>query len=242
MRACAQALFSRFDLIFARDATSRQHVLSLGFEEEEVEAVPDITHLLAGVPPADPEAWASRVCVVPNARMLDKTSRDVSAGYIGFVVRCIGQVRKAGLEPVIVLHESNDGALVQEIQSRLDTDVRVFDEDARITKGFLGACYANIGSRYHSLVSSLSQATPSVGTSWSHKYNAMFDEYGCAEWLISPDEDGPAVEEKLGRFLAPQHRAALHEQLTTAAERQKSKVERMWQRVEEVLQPSAVPA
>lgn len=235
VRDGVRRMLAPFDLVYARDEVSLKHVWSLGLGGVRVERAPDITHLLDGQPPSDPDAWARRVCVVPNARMLDKTPREVSARYVDFVVSAIGTARGAGLEPVLVLHETNDVDLVAEILRRVDGEVPVFDEDAVVTKGYLGACYANVGSRYHSLVSSLSQGTPSLGTSWTHKYGALFAEYGVPELSLSLRGDDADLDRTLAEVLAPERQGPLRRQLAAAAASQKEKVESMWQAVENVL-------
>ena len=231
VRDAARELFDCFDLIYAREDESLRHVLSCGVSPDKAAACPDISHLLHGVEPSDPDAWAGRVCVVPNARMTDRTDPAVARRYLDFLTLGIEAIYRRGLEPVIVLHETNDDTLLADLLARLDSKPTVIDEDGVTTKGLLQHCYANLGSRYHSLVSSLSQATPTLGTSWAHKYDELFDEYGCTEHLVSPSLDDDALRSKLDGFLAADTNAALRDSLKPRAEAQKAKVEAMWQRV-----------
>ncbi|TVP48688.1 MAG: polysaccharide pyruvyl transferase family protein [Gemmatimonadales bacterium] len=235
IRECARALLGLFDLVYARDADSLAHLASLEVETVEIGRAPDITHLLEGTPPTRPGAWRDRVCVVPNARLLDRTPPEVSRRYVDFVVRSIAAVHTAELEPWIVLHESNDRDLVREILARLDAPVPVLDEDAAVTKGVLGASHAAIGSRYHALVGALSQGVPSIGTSWSHKYDQLFSEYGCPELGFSLQEAEHEVDRAVRSILEPRRRAELHRRISAAAARQKVEVRDMWDRVEAVL-------
>ena len=232
MRASAQRLFQRYDRIYARDEVSFAHLQGLELEGPALGIAPDITHLLKGTPPADEEAWRGRVCIVPNARMIDRTSEEEGDRYFGFVTHCIEAVRGCGLEPCIVVHETNDRALAEKLRTATGVTLPLYDEDALATKGVLGTCYALIGSRYHALISALSQATPSIGTSWSHKYEELFGDYGCSEFLMSPLDAPAEVTRKVERLLDPDVREALHEQLAEKAERQKAKVEAMWESVE----------
>jgi hypothetical protein len=235
LRNRARVLMGFFDLVYARDADSLAHLESLGVASAEVGLVPDITHLLEGTPPSDAGEWARRVCVVPNARLLDRTTPEVSGRYVDYVVRSIASVRKAELEPWIVMHETNDAELVREIQGRLDSPVPILDEDAAVTKGVLGACHASLGSRYHGLVSALSQGTPCVGTSWAHKYDQLFAEYGIPEYSFSLVEDEAEIDGRIRSFLEPGRRDELHHRLTAAAASQKGKVRTMWDRVEQTV-------
>lgn len=232
IRARVGRLLERFEIIYARDERSRQHVLSLGLDPERVRSAPDITHLLEGTPPEE-DVWAERVCIVPNMRMLDRTADGVGSRYVAMLLDGIQIVRTEGFEPILVLHESNDDSLVQRIRASLDFAVPVVDEDARVTKGILGRCHAVLGSRYHSLVGALSQGTPSVGTSWSHKYDMLFEEYGIDEYVLSPTDSPDRLRERLGAILDPGSNGALRATLSAAAERQKERVRAMWEDVEE---------
>ena len=113
----------------------------------------------------------------------------------------------------------------------------MIDEDGVTSKGFLGCCYANFGSRYHSLVSSLSQGTPSMGTSWAHKYEALFKEYHCDDNLISPLLDDGEISRKIDKFLAPDRNNQLRELLSKRSDEQKKKVKKMWQQIEKMIAP-----
>jgi hypothetical protein len=241
VRDSARALLNQFDLVFAREADSFEHVRGLELTGPRVGFAPDITHLAGPVPPPDPDVWASRVCVVPNTRMMDKTAPEVGRRYLDFLIRAIHAFRKGGLEPCLVIHERNDGLLVEELMKGLDFALPVVDEDGAVTKGVLGASYAVLSSRYHALVGALSQGTPALGTSWAHKYDALFEEYGCPECLVRPDRGPDEVESVIRDFIEPGRREALSERLTRIAGEQRAAVERMWEEVEAVLndlQPS----
>ena len=237
VREATQAMFACFDFVYAREAESLRHVLGCGVPAEKAAAVPDVSHLLTGPAPgpADAAAWAGRVAIVPNARMTDRTDPAVAGRYLDFLALSIAAVRERNLEPVILLHETNDDALLAELLERVPEKPRVVDEDGLTTKGILKCCYANIGSRYHSLVSSLSSATPTLGTSWAHKYDELFEEYGCAELLISPSLDDDDLRERMNAFLWDGTNAALRESLRAPAEAQADKVRAMWDHVEELI-------
>lgn len=243
VRERVAALFETVDLIFARDRVSLAHVHELGVPPGKVDVAPDVTHLLAGIPPERPADWARRVCVVPNARMLDKVDAATSARYVGFMLTCLREVRANDLEPVLLLHEANDRALAEELRGALDFPVEIVDVDARRAKGMLGASYALVGSRYHAIISALSQGTPVVGTSWSHKYEELFGDYDTTEHLVSPAMDDAALRAHLRGFLAADAQAGLRARLRERAAVQKAAVSAMWDRVERlILGAGAAPA
>jgi colanic acid/amylovoran biosynthesis protein len=232
MKQASRALFRHVDLVYARDPTSYEHARSLGVDEGKLALSPDISHLVKGVPPPQPEMWLKRVCIVPNARMSDKTDLRTSRAYGNFLLRCAGRVRERGLEPCLLLHESNDRPLAEEVQGAFDNPLPIIDEDALTSKGILGACHAAVSSRYHGLVSALSQGTLVMGTSWSHKYEELFRAYGCERYLVSPLAEAETVDARLSELLDPQSRSVLREGLKERALDQKAKVRAMWERIE----------
>lgn len=232
VRASSARLFEQCDLIYPRDEHSLGYVRALGFDEKMTGVAPDITHLVRGVRPADEEVWRGRVCIIPNARMLDKTRSSTSVGYLDFMVRAIDAVRIRGLEPCLLVHERNDIELAERLRARAGIALPIVNEDARVSKGLLGACCAVIGSRYHALLSALSQGVPALATSWSHKYDALFDDYGCGEYILDPAAPEGEVDPVFDRFLAPVERQRLASRLVERAEAKKAEVRRMWEEVE----------
>lgn len=231
-----QAL-SQFDLIYARDSVSLEHLHTLDLSPSKISLAPDITHLVEPTPPQNSEEWRDRVCIVPNERMLDRTDDKDGTRYISQIKQAIDYVASNGYEPCFVLHETNDRPMVDRLNDSLSEKLPVFDDHALVTKGYLGSCRAVVGSRYHALLSSLSQGTPCLGTSWNHKYEEMFADYNCPEMLLSNNASKDDLQAILDRLLNEQ--STLRNTLTEAAAVQKAKVKAMWEQVETVLNPAA---
>lgn len=234
VRTWSARLLGHCDLVFARDPASLAHLRDLGLGTDAVGLAPDITHLVEGEAPPDPAAWPRRVCLVPNARMLDRTSEAVGRGYRGFLVRAASVARALGLEPVMLVHEENDLPLAQELSAAAG-ELPLIDENALRSKGMIAASYAVIGSRYHAIVSALSQGVPTMGTSWSHKYEMLFQDYGCSDFLVSTDTAVDDLEATLSSFLAATTNADLRRSLSEVAVANKAKVWTMWGRIDALL-------
>jgi polysaccharide pyruvyl transferase WcaK-like protein len=232
LREWAREALGHFELIFARDEVSAVYLLELGLDPEIIYTVPDISHGVDGQGARDAEEWAGRVCIVPSARMIDKTSRAISARYLGFLVCCIRAVSRAGFEPCIMVHEANDLALAREARISAGIHVRIYDESAVVLKGMMGACRGVISSRYHPLVGALSQGTPALGTSWSHKYGSLFDEYEVPEWVVGPAMADGELSARISGWLAADSQRAARRRLAQIGPEQRRKVEVMWRRVE----------
>ncbi|MFP4540354.1 MAG: polysaccharide pyruvyl transferase family protein [Opitutales bacterium] len=241
----AREMLGLFERVYARDAQSRAHLLDLGIPAERVGQAPDVTHLLEGRPLADAELWRKRVAIVPNARMTDRTDPAVAARYVAYLAHCIARVEHAGFEPWILQHEVNDDRIIGQLIEAVGHPLSVADEDALTTKAILGACHAAIASRFHSLVSCLSQGTPAIGTSWSHKYNGLFAEYGFEQFLLSPLDEISTVDARVDDLLQAESHRSLRAQLEMHAASRKAEVEAMWRdviaRIDGVTQEPAAP-
>ena len=224
VRRAARRLFGLFDRIWARDASSRHHLDALGLDPARLGLVPDISLLLppAAPPPGD---WGRRVCVVANARMMDRTDGAVSGRYKAFLAEALRHLRERGADPFLLLHEADDAALTAEISARAG-GVETLDPPALEAKAILGASRAVLSSRYHALVGALSQAVPTIGTSWAHKYDALFRDYGCPEMLLSPAAPDEALRERLD--VALESADGLRAGLAHAAATQARGVRAMW--------------
>jgi polysaccharide pyruvyl transferase WcaK-like protein len=221
------------DLVYARDARSEAHVRELAPGDERIRRAPDFTITLEGRRPADLE---SRVgvgpfaCLVPNDRMLERTSPEIAAGYTDFLRTCAREVTTLGLRPVLVLHEADrDAPFVERLRDALGPDPRVVAEaDPLVLKGILGAATVVISSRYHALISAMSQGVPVVATGWSHKYATLLEDFGIAGQLIDVLADPGELRERLAAAVEGPARTAMTETLRGRAAAQAGEVRAMW--------------
>jgi len=238
----ASEILQLADLIFARDELSRRHVLSLGYPVQRVRVAPDFTNLLSPEMPDNPDQWSQRVCLVPNIRMIDKKPPGIAVAYMGFLRRCAQKVLDLGLEPCILLHHPEDRALATDLQKSLQRHIRLADPPPLKAKGILGSCRAVISSRYHALVSALSQATPALGTSWSHKYRALFRDYSCEECLIERLDSDSEIEEKISLITDEESMRRLVERLRKGSQQHMNRTLEMWTELERFLNGDGAPS
>lgn len=230
-RDACRHLFELADLIYARDSASLEHLRELNLAAEVAGPVPDITHSLLSRLPADAASWKRRVCIIPNARMLDRTDPETAANYFSFMVSAMRMARRHSLEPVLLVHEANDRPLAERLAAVDQVRTPVIVEDALVARGMIGASRAVIGARYHALISALAQGVPALATSWSHKYEQLFADYRRPEWVM-PVNSGP---EAVTHFLRAVADSTTRQQLQLASDRQRIEVEAMWNRVEAML-------
>ncbi|MBN2449850.1 MAG: polysaccharide pyruvyl transferase family protein [Lentisphaeria bacterium] len=241
MASTAAGVLQLADLVFVRDETSRRHALEVGCPPARIHIAPDYSCLVAPRVPDDPAAWARRVCVVPSVRMLDKPNPKARAGYLPFLDSCIVWLRAHGFDPFLLVHQTEDLALARQLQRRLPTDIEILDPSPLEAKGILGCCRAVVASRYHALVGALCQGVPAVGTGWTHKYGALFDDYCCRENLLDDLSTVADVGPVLARVTDEPGRQDLRDRVRAGARRQQSRTREMFELLHATILGTATP-
>lgn len=191
--------------IYAREQTSLDSLKLLIGEGEPLRLCNDFTNLVKGSLPEYLQDAQDSVLVIPNANMLSQKNPDARwrQSYIPLLVKMIHRLQKQGVKVQLLNHEGKaDAAICQQIQDALNDKVPLIVEaDPLYVKGIIGAAKAVICSRFHGCVSALSQGVPCLGTSWSHKYEHLFAEYGCPQNLLSPTLDDNALNNTVEALL-----------------------------------------
>ncbi len=186
------------DMIYARESASYEYLTQVCGERKNIKQAPDFTCLIEGVLPSNYDSSDKGIAIVPNYRMIDKTSAKESKAYLPFLIKCANYLKEKGAKPFVLVHEGQpDYKLATEISENAGNIPIVKETNPLKIKGILGACQATIGSRFHGLVSALSQGVPSLATGWSHKYKMLFDDYNFAEGLLTFTEDFETIAPKL---------------------------------------------
>ncbi|WP_414575716.1 polysaccharide pyruvyl transferase family protein [Anabaena sp. CCY 9402-a] len=223
-------IIENVDLIFPRDQISYDYVSQLSIPTERVKIAPDFTNLVSGIEPLYIDKLINKPCIVPNCRMIDKTSTELGNNYISFLKLSIQYLLEKGLEPFILIHEVYDAQLAEELQFNYELPI-VKEENPLFLKGIIGKCNFMIGSRFHGLVSSLSQGIPCIGTGWSHKYQMLFQDYNCSELLININENVSKNLQKIDLLLDESTRNKIVKKIEFASQRQKILSNQMWNEV-----------
>ena len=223
------------DLVYARDGVSMEHAREAVGNPPHLKQAPDFTNVVKPDRTIDSDA-TDQATIVPNQRMIEKAGTEEEASaYVPFMGRCIEAVAEAGLEPVLLLHEEDDDELASEIQGSVERDIPIRQKtDPVALKRFLGENHLVVGSRFHALVGALSQGVPAIGTSWSHKYEMLFEEYGCSDMLLSVTSEEEKVRDCVAAATGPR-RSELTGQIREAGKRLELETKTMWEQVDERL-------
>jgi colanic acid/amylovoran biosynthesis protein len=234
-RAALKRLVEAATLVCARDRWSHEQVTSVVGDRENVLVAPDYS---IDVPPAPtaPRPLGPYLCIVPNHRVVRELPES-RATYVPLLAAVARHGEARGLEVVQVLHtHRQDDEVADDVDRALGHRLlRVQSEDSTVLKGMIGGARAVVGSRYHALVSALTQAVPVVGIGWAPKYEALFDEYRCSEALVESGVAHPAVIDLLDGMLDGPVRSALIEGLEERAAAHREAVDHLWRRVGRVV-------
>ena len=220
------------DLIFPREPDSYNYVTEVVGEQDKIRMYPDFTNLVKGTLPADYDSSDKRVAIVPNYRMVDKTNENESRAYLPFLIRTAKYLVEKGVKPFVLVHEGeNDQILAEKVSEAVGGIPIVKETDPLHIKGIIGTCDATVGSRFHGLVSALSQGVPSVATGWSHKYERLFQDYGFDEGLVSVTDSDQTLHSKLDFLINSDSAKQLRNQLNRKSDELKGLSEEMWGKV-----------
>lgn len=230
MRAAMCRVADSADLIFARERVSYDYLTRAVGLRDTIRLCPDFTNMLEPLRTGVFVKGQGRVAIVPNSRMLDKASEPERLAYVGFLAQTIGHARAAGLKPFMLVHETaEDNVLATRLNTLIGEPLEMVDAaDPLVAKGIIAGCDLLIGSRFHALVSAMSQEIPVIGTGWSHKYRELFADYDYSEGLTRVDLSEPEIEAVLAPVLTVEGRAAISGRLASAATHLKEDVSGMW--------------
>jgi colanic acid/amylovoran biosynthesis protein len=225
-------------LVCARDEASQAHLAGLpGAPAAAIERWPDLTIGLRG-DPAAAARWgidAATALILPNVRMLDSgpAASGWREGYVALLVALADACRARGRTPRIVNHGgAEDRALCRALAAGAGGLDLIEEPDPRATKGLIGAAGVVVSSRFHGCVAALSQGVPCLATSWSHKYGALFADFGVPGWVAESADAGAAVARLSALLDAPRPAA-----LAARREALAARVDTLWERVFKLLPP-----
>lgn len=111
----------------------------------------------------------------------------------------------------------------------------IIDPDPLIIKGIISTAFFIVCSRFHGVVSALSQGVPCISTSWSHKYEMLHQEYDFEDGLVKNIGNQEAIEQKITRLSDPETNKAISEKLGWHSSKQKERSAETWQTVFRVI-------
>ena len=233
IKDCMKIVAESANLIFPRDRISYDYLVGVVGEQANIKMAPDFTNLLEGIVPNEFNRERNSFCVIPNYRMIDMTTKEQKEAYLPFMVHCVQYLLEKDKKPFILIHEgADDLILAEKIRKAVGETVAIIKEVHPLKiKGILGKCAGTISSRFHGLVSALSQGVPSLGTGWSHKYQMLFEDYDFLEGLVDVTSSENEIRSKIDLIISPDSRQEIKEKINENSFRIKKLSNQMWDEV-----------
>jgi colanic acid/amylovoran biosynthesis protein len=184
-------IYEQADMIYAREQQSYEYLSKVCSNTDKIKVVPDFTCLCQEEQyPSIQLPKKEYVLLIPNARMVDKTSANVSNSYLDFLIQIVSDLRELGENVYLLNHEgAGDEQLMHEINEKLDVEMPILTNlSGTEIKALIKNSKLLISARFHGVVSGLTQGVPTLCTSWSHKYGELLREHGCKSNMLEVND------------------------------------------------------
>lgn len=222
-----RGVFDSAEHIWARDPVSYEYVARAGGSPDRLEIAPDIT---IGSEAHANDAAAGATLLVPNWNLARRSGEGGRETYISSLVEVAVGLRDRGKNVVGLCHEGpRDLEIIEAVAAVVPGMTVLNPASGTECKNIIAGSDLVIAGRYHALVSALSTGVPAIGHSWSHKYKALFDDFGVQDGLADPLEASSSLERV--DSITPETRGLLAAALPGVG----SRVDQTWRTVAAIL-------
>lgn len=217
-------------LIFAREKQSYQYLKDYGADMTKVKLFPDFTSLVSGSNNKRYSHLNGAVCFIPNIQMIDQGVYSKEE-YVDVMTYMINYVRSKGFNTYLLNHQGKpDESVAQLIQAKAGDIEFVTGINALEVKGLISTSYVCVTSRFHGAASSLNSCVPCLATSWSHKYEDLFNDYGLTDCVLKPNSTEDNCN-KIDYFLSDEGNNSIRRKLEPTVQEIKALSKEMWSEV-----------
>lgn len=220
------------NLIMPRERVSYDYLEKSGVVDmKKTRVYSDFTSLVEGVFPAGYEHLKDAVCVIPNMRMIDKGTISLD-NYIKLLSSIIESARETHRPVYLLNHEGKkDEMLAYKCRECIGSGIEVVTGlNALEVKGLIASAYLVVTSRFHGLASALNSCVPALATSWSHKYEELFKDYGLSDCVL-PLDNLLSVKQRLVSFLSENKNQELRSHLREQLSKIQAQSRAMWDEI-----------
>lgn len=214
------------NLILARDEVSYSYLVKSYGKRNNIKLAPDFTNLLFSG--NERNYKEGNVCIIPNYKMLSK--KEDKENYYSFLEGSIIYLQNKEKKPYFLIHEGlKDRDISSDINKRLKNPIPIVEpEDPIEIKNRIKSSDLIIVSRFHGLVSALSQGIPAITTSWSHKYKELLGDYNLEKNLIDISDFKPEKVNNLISDILNIPKEDYYNNQKGFIEKEKNKSNEMW--------------
>ena len=228
-------------LVAARDPVSYANIEDITGKFDGLVLRGDFTNTVdtsdaGNLPISKPYISKPYMVVVPNAHMLGEHSSHAqwSDTYVDVLSMAIEKASELDLSVVLLnFGGPMDQALIDKLQNRWPSAHQALVASDLEAKVLVAGATLAIASRYHACICALSSGVPCLGTSWSHKYEALYEDYKVPQLLLDPEITSQQIHLLMTSCLGPD--AAVQYQLEQRASELRDETEALWWRIETIL-------
>lgn len=217
-------------IIFPRDKQSFNYYVQAGGNPDKAFVTTDFTSLIDGEVPSKYKNLKGKVAIIPNIQMINQGATTLDS-YLELMKNMVQIIRNSGYDCYLLNHENRvDEELCYRIKNKIGNIEVATGLNALEVKGLISTSYLCITSRFHGLASSLNSCVPCLATSWSHKYEELYRDYGLSSGIIDLKDEKTALE-KIQKFLNPKNNESIRLHLNKMKEPLRESTKKMWNRV-----------
>ena len=219
------------DIIMPREKISLAYLREADVSESKIKMYTDFTSLVTGHVLEKYSHLKNGVCIIPNLRMIDKGAIQMD-DYLKILSQIIKMSQSEGHQVYLLNHEGlGDETLAYQCQEKLGGDMEVVTGlDALEVKGLISTAYLCVTSRFHGVASALNSCVPCLATSWSHKYQELFNDYQQQSCVLDLSNHHNIVD-KVKEYLDASNNKSIREHLSQQLPRIHEETKRMWELV-----------
>lgn len=219
-------------VIMPREKVSYDYLKDSGVVNmDRVRLFTDFTSLVEGVFPQKYNHLRNGICIIPNMKMIDKGSISYD-DYIHLLTTFIEEGKKSGHVVYLLNHEGlRDELLANRCRESIGGGIEVVTGlNALEVKGLIASAYLVITSRFHGVASALNSCVPCLATSWSHKYQELYNDYNMHDCVLPLDNDIKAIEQ-IRQYLNTDKNLKIRNILNEQVPHIKDETREMWKTV-----------
>lgn len=231
-RSALKSVGKYASLIMAREDVSYNYLRETGLVEmEKVKKFTDFTSLVEGEFPSKYEELRNGVCIIPNMAMIS-SGKIMDNDYIMLLSKFVQKGKESGHPVYLLNHEGpEDERLCLRCKEQLGDNIHVVSGlNALEVKGLIASAFLVVTSRFHGLASALNCKVPCLSTSWSHKYEELYKDYGLKSMVLPLDDNEKALN-VLDEYLNNENNMKIREVLSGNVPKVKYQTEMMWEEV-----------
>lgn len=226
------------DLIFARDVDSLNTLKSIS-NTDNISLSPDFTPSIS-VSTSNVNILNDHICFIPNTKMLVKGDDTEKQHYLNFFVELIDSAIHLNQQVALLSHDGDrDEILINAIQQKVKFPIPCFYIDsAKELKETISKSKIVVSSRFHGLVSALSNGVPVIATGWSHKYQNLLADYNSINTLFRSSDIDAAKQELRNLVINSDYYLERQSALIECQKCHDASIKLMWAKIERLISQS----